>query len=402
MPSLLSSDFLTQEQLENLKYYKYAAVDKSFTTKYILRHYWNAAIELFPMWIAPNLITLTGLIFMMVNVIFAAVFNPDMDGEGPRWMYFSFAAGLWLYSTFDNVDGKQARRTGTSSPLGELVDHGIDALNCSMAAVLQAAGIGLGHSVAAVALYAIAMLGFYLSTAEEYHTGVLYLGYVNAPTEGVILTCTLFIISGIYGPSVYHRPVSYYLPQLVNYLPSSIVSLSVAHALLNWIGLMALFTHLPVCLYAMYKACRKNNKPFIRTMLVQNLPMAVYTITFLSWVLSPYSTILTHHHFILYALTTGIVFGRIASKIIVAHLTKSRFPRFTVLLIPLIGGAVISNLPRLNAIDPIFTPETEYLYLCSFFLFALVAYLRWAIVVINSFCGYLGINCFTIPKRKTL
>lgn len=31
--------------------------------------------------------------------------------------------------TMDNADGKQARRTGTSSPMGELFDHGCDALN---------------------------------------------------------------------------------------------------------------------------------------------------------------------------------------------------------------------------------------------------------------------------------
>jgi ethanolaminephosphotransferase len=139
---------------------------------------------------------------MIINVIFAIVFAPDMGvGEeaGPSWMYFSFAIGLWLYSTFDNVDGKQARRTGSSSPLGELFDHGCDAINCSFAAVLQATAVGLGHSKASVMLYGIAMLGFYLSTAEEYHTGVLYLGYVNAPTEGVILSCIIFVLSGIYG-----------------------------------------------------------------------------------------------------------------------------------------------------------------------------------------------------------
>lgn len=28
----------------------------------------------------------------------------------------------------DNLDGKQARRTGTSSPLGLMFDHGTDAL----------------------------------------------------------------------------------------------------------------------------------------------------------------------------------------------------------------------------------------------------------------------------------
>lgn len=99
----------------------------------------------------------------------------------------------------------------------------------------------------------------------------------------------------------------------------------------------------------MYKACIKNKKPFLRTMMIENLPIVTYSVCFISWVSSPYSYILTHHHFILYALTTGIVFGRMASKIILAHLTKSRFPRFTVLLIPLIGGAIITNLPRFTS-----------------------------------------------------
>jgi phosphatidylglycerophosphate synthase len=33
------------------------------------------------------------------------------------------------YLNLDSIDGKQARRTGTSSPLGELFDHGCDAIN---------------------------------------------------------------------------------------------------------------------------------------------------------------------------------------------------------------------------------------------------------------------------------
>lgn len=33
------------------------------------------------------------------------------------------------YLNMDAIDGKQARRTGTSSPLGELFDHGCDAIN---------------------------------------------------------------------------------------------------------------------------------------------------------------------------------------------------------------------------------------------------------------------------------
>ena len=35
----------------------------------------------------------------------------------------SFGVGLFVYTSMDAIDGKQARRTGSSSPLGELFDH---------------------------------------------------------------------------------------------------------------------------------------------------------------------------------------------------------------------------------------------------------------------------------------
>ncbi|RCH77944.1 hypothetical protein CU098_001076, partial [Rhizopus stolonifer] len=347
--SLLKPEFLDREQLKALDSYKYSAVDRSFTTKYVLSHYWNWCVQFFPISMAPNLITLTGLFFMIFNVGLAIVFVPNMGtGEnesGPSWIYFSFAIGLWLYSTFDNVDGKQARRTGTSSPLGELFDHGCDAVNCSFAAVLQATAIGLGHSKASVILYGIAMLGFYLSTAEEYHTGVLYLGYINAPTEGVILSCVVFIISGIYGPGMWNTPIKNTVQ--VSWLPKVLEEMPLSHAIIWWVGTLFLCTHAPACLYAIYGACKRKNQPFLKTILVQNTPIATYITCLYLWVMSPYSTILSHHHFILFTITTGIVFGRMATKVILAHLTKSKFPKFTVLLIPLIVGAALTNVPIL-------------------------------------------------------
>lgn len=35
-----------------------------------------------------------------------------------------FGIGLFVYQSLDAIDGKQARRTGMSGPLGELFDHG--------------------------------------------------------------------------------------------------------------------------------------------------------------------------------------------------------------------------------------------------------------------------------------
>ncbi len=36
---------------------------------------------------------------------------------------------LFAYQSLDAIDGKQARRTGSATPLGELFDHGCDALS---------------------------------------------------------------------------------------------------------------------------------------------------------------------------------------------------------------------------------------------------------------------------------
>lgn len=49
--------------------------------------------------------------------------------KAPSWCYFLCALGLFIYQTLDAIDGKQARRTNSSSPLGELFDHGCDALS---------------------------------------------------------------------------------------------------------------------------------------------------------------------------------------------------------------------------------------------------------------------------------
>ena len=49
--------------------------------------------------------------------------------QAPWWVYFSCGLGLFFYQCLDAIDGKQARRTGSSSPLGELFDHGCDAVS---------------------------------------------------------------------------------------------------------------------------------------------------------------------------------------------------------------------------------------------------------------------------------
>ncbi|PUU76825.1 hypothetical protein B9Z19DRAFT_1129130 [Tuber borchii] len=66
-----------------------------------------------------------------------------------------YRVGLFLYQAFNACDGKQARRTRQSEPLGELFDHGVDAMNTTREVVMFAGTMNLGHSwLAVLALFA--------------------------------------------------------------------------------------------------------------------------------------------------------------------------------------------------------------------------------------------------------
>nr|CAG8435200.1 5471_t:CDS:2 [Entrophospora candida]CAG8455736.1 484_t:CDS:2 [Entrophospora candida] len=396
MTYLIESDYIGEVALSNLKYYKYSAIDKSPISNYILKPYWNWAIELFPLWMAPNLITLCGLGFVFINMLCVIFWIPDLVGPGPTWLYWSFPVGLWLYSTFDNVDGKQARRTGTSSPLGELFDHGCDALNCSLESIVLAASFGLGHSGYAAYFLLSLTVPFYMSTWEEYHTGTLYLGYFNGPTEGIIIACIAICVSAIVGPQLWMKELHDIFGELVpSFIPASTKLMDL---MIIAITITVFIIHIPACLYNVYVACKAKDKSFLAT-LPQLFAIVLYSFCGYLWLSSPNSYILKNQHFILFTLTVGIVFGRVATKIILAHVTKMPFPMYTVLLIPLFLGAVLTNFPRFFGTKEILSETAEYVYLWAYFAFATIAYFHWAFLVIDRFCAHLKIQCLRIPYR---
>lgn len=317
--------------------------------------------------------------------------------QGPSWLYFSFAFGLFMYQTMDNVDGKQARRTGTSSGLGELFDHGIDSLNCTLASLLETAAMGLGTTHAGVFTALCPCLPMFFSTWETYHTHTLYLGVINGPTEGLLIACLVMIMSGIYGPGIWTQPMNHLLGE---HLPGLASLLGETTFRDIWISLIVgslVFTQIPFCVYNVVQARRKNGLP-VAPVFLEWTPMAVYTISIGLWVFSPYSTLMEENHLMLFCSTLAFVFGRMTTKMILAHLTHQPFPYWTVMLWPLVGGAILGNLPRFGLSQV--SARFELNYLWGYFFFALVVYFRWAFLVVGSICEYLGINALTIPKEK--
>lgn len=115
--------------LAHFRDHKYNCTSDSLLDK-LLQVWWCWLVSKTPLYIAPNLLTIVGLFVNVLTSLILIWYSPDAKSDAPRWCYLSCAVGLFIYQSLDAIDGKQARRTNTSSPLGELFDHGY-ATGCS-------------------------------------------------------------------------------------------------------------------------------------------------------------------------------------------------------------------------------------------------------------------------------
>ena len=373
--------------LSPLKLYKYSSVDKSPTSKYILTPYWNFLTTLFPLWVAPNLITLTGLSFIIINIITILIVMPDLVGPGPSWLYASCALGLFMYQSFDNVDGKQARRTKSSSPLGELFDHGIDSLNCTLGGIVLNACLGFGSTPRGAVIVIVSAWPMFISSWEQFHTGTLYLGFFNGPTEGILIAVACMLLSAVYGPQFWANPA------YVNFGGRWLLGDVKTETLFMVNVFMALFAvHIPACILNV-KAAKRLSMVDTLSLTRQWAPLIIFTGSAFGWLLSPRSSLLQDNHLVLFGFFLCLIFGRMTTKIILAHLLHQPFPIFAGILIPLIIGTISINTLRVSP-----AAELQTLYVLTFV--TVLIYSRWAITTIQQFTNYLGISCLTIPYKS--
>ncbi|KOB71854.1 Phosphatidyltransferase [Operophtera brumata] len=127
--------FLSEDKLRGFEKYKYNSVDTSVLSNYVMHPFWNWCVQFCPVWVAPNLLTFTGFLLTVLNFLlfsyydfgfYASTEENVTKDHIPSWVWAVSAVNLFVAYTLDGIDGKQARRTGTSGPLGELFDHGLD------------------------------------------------------------------------------------------------------------------------------------------------------------------------------------------------------------------------------------------------------------------------------------
>jgi ethanolaminephosphotransferase len=122
---------LSEEGGRRLQRYQYRGGDFSLIYKYALTPLNEFVLRfLIPLWLAPNAITLLGLMATIFSHAIALYYSPSFSGMlrpyrwglcrfaaypraalseevGPWWIYIVFGISLFVYQTLDNIDGKQ-------------------------------------------------------------------------------------------------------------------------------------------------------------------------------------------------------------------------------------------------------------------------------------------------------
>jgi len=198
---------LTLENLETIKNFKYVGKDNSIFYAYFLAPCLNFLINFVPTNLAPNVITLASFACNILSfyVTYLEVGN-DYDMELSRSTCLMQAIIHFSYLALDNLDGKQARKTGTSSAYGMLLDHGCDVFTNIIVCFNMSHLLMLGDSDFFSPLYFMALLpGFYTLTYQEYVFGELTLGYCNGADEGNVLVSLFSFLGFLFGSEIYSR-----------------------------------------------------------------------------------------------------------------------------------------------------------------------------------------------------
>jgi ethanolaminephosphotransferase len=198
--------YLNEKDLKHIKNFKYSCKNDSILynniTSPILDKYF---VNYLPRWIAPNVLTALSFFFNFVTFI-VVLFEVGNDFTIPisrSTCFLQFITHM-LYIILDNADGKQARRTNSSSPLGLLFDHGFDVLTTCIVAYNISHMIMLGNSTIKSSLLFFALYtGFWANVYEEYEIKFMHLGVFNGADEGNLIIAMSALLSSIFGVEIW-------------------------------------------------------------------------------------------------------------------------------------------------------------------------------------------------------
>lgn len=367
---------ISAEGLERLKHHKYQTTGYTVLDTYVMNHFWEAFTRLIPLWMAPNLVTLIGFFCILSSYVLMTFYDVTYSQQLPSSVLLYAAFTHFAYQTLDACDGKHARRTGTSSPLGMLMDHGCDSLTSTILILSITQALGLGHDFNLRMLAFGIWAGFYVATWEEYHTHWCRTHVCNfGVTENQIFAMWLLVMAALRGMPFYEQVLDFNgfsLELRVVFLYGT-VSLSVASQLLM--------------IYTCVTTASDKVRAVSRLLPIVLLMSALY--------LMSHYTAVYHTHTTLCMIACAFYFSLCVGRLILASVTESDYSPFQ--WEGLFFYVFLANSVYLRTIHTDLLPE--FLALILLLLSIAGAYFTFTYRIITELTSALNI-CFLRIKPK--
>ncbi|XP_038675585.1 choline/ethanolaminephosphotransferase 1-like isoform X1 [Scyliorhinus canicula] len=369
---------LSRQQLKRLEEHRYRSAGASLLEP-LMQAWWERLVRRLPLWIAPNVITITGLALNACTTLILMVYCPTATEQAPLWAYLACALGLFIYQTLDAIDGKQARRTNSSSPLGELFDHGCDSLSTVFVVLGICIAVQLGTNPDWMFFCCFAgVFMFYCAHWQTYVSGTLRFGIIDV-TEVQIFIITLFLLAASGGTAFWESMIPV-LEIQVKIVPALLVVAGGIFSCTNYFTVI--FTG----------GVGKNGSTIAGTSVLSPF-LHIGAVIILALMIYKKSTSrLFENNPCLYILAFGFVSAKITNKLVVAHMTKSEMH--------LQDTAFVG--PGLLFLDQYFNSFiNEYLVLWIALVWSLFDLIRYSVGVCHQIASHLHINIFKISPPSS-
>lgn len=372
-----NKDVLTTGQLRRLLEHQYKAEGCSLLEP-LMQKFWRWLVEQVPRWWAPNAITATGLALNIFTTLIMVYYSPDAKRQVPSWVYFINALGLFIYQSLDAIDGKQARRTSTNTPLGELLDHGCDSLSTVFVTLGICIALELGNHLEWFFFNCFAiMFLFYSAHWQSYVSGTLRFGLIDV-TEGQLIVIGIYIFNAFMGTGFWNIQV----PGLRTPLRLLPVYFGIFAAILQCIQ------HFSVIIIK--GGIGKNHSTVAGTSTIfPVLPISiVLCLAAVIYQKSPTHVYMKHP--CLYVISFGMASAKITNKLVIAHMTKSEMD--------LLDHTLLG--PLLVCLNQYFDCKiNEVVVLWVFCIYCTCNLLHFARQVCLQISRHLNIYIFTITRK---
>jgi ethanolaminephosphotransferase len=329
--------------------------------------WWTPVASRLPAWLAPNLITFIGFLVTFSNIPLMVYFNPTLETGLPSWVFAYAGLSVFFYVTMDAIDGMQARATKSSSPLGQLFDHGCDCTITTVYSLMMINALNLGPDWRSAALVASVQFAFFLSQWEEKYTGICrtcVMGIFGVTETQLMLMTTMFV-SAMY-------------PNMWTWTVYNNWTVSDCYVLF-YLGFMVL-----VSCSCILGIVFKHPRAIVELGSVAGLNLFVLMLSFNGMRPEEYLVVLL-------ALAFNNSFS--TTRVIVSSMSHTEFPLYHTQAIPFFVLIFLRILMGYSA---------GWKLVFVFYLGALLDHVAKALVkTVNEISSYLGIYVFDITRKRT-